>query len=39
MVQAKNGVSDAQSGFRAYGKLALERLSLFENKIALVLSF
>lgn len=27
----KNGVSDAQSGFRAYGKHALESLSMFEN--------
>ena len=27
---AKNGVSDAQSGFRAYGKRALERLVLSE---------
>jgi glycosyltransferase involved in cell wall biosynthesis len=27
----KNGVTDAQSGFRAYSKLALERLSLSEN--------
>ncbi len=27
---AKNGVSDAQSGFRAYGKRALERLALSE---------
>ena len=28
---AKNGVSDAQSGFRAYGKRALEKLSIFED--------
>jgi glycosyltransferase involved in cell wall biosynthesis len=27
----KNGVSDAQSGFRAYNKHALETLSVFEN--------
>ena len=27
----KNGFSDAQSGFRAYSKIALERLSLSEN--------
>lgn len=27
---AKNGVSDAQSGFRAYNRQALERLSIFE---------
>jgi glycosyltransferase involved in cell wall biosynthesis len=27
----KNGVSDAQSGFRAYGKNALEHLSVSEN--------
>ena len=27
----KNGVSDAQSGFRAYSKSALARLSVFEN--------
>ncbi len=27
----KNGVSDAQSGFRAYSKSAVERLSLYEN--------
>jgi hypothetical protein len=27
----KNGVSDAQSGFRSYSKRALERLSLSEN--------
>jgi hypothetical protein len=27
----KNGVSDAQSGFRAYGKHALESLSMSEN--------
>jgi glycosyltransferase involved in cell wall biosynthesis len=27
----KNGVSDAQSGFRAYGKHALKCLSMFEN--------
>lgn len=28
---AKNGVSDAQSGFRAYSREALERLSVVEN--------
>ena len=28
---AKNGVSDAQSGFRAYNRNALERLSVFEE--------
>jgi glycosyltransferase involved in cell wall biosynthesis len=28
---AKNGVSDSQSGFRAYNSKALERLSVFEN--------
>lgn len=28
---AKNGVSDAQSGFRAYNNRALERLSMFED--------
>ena len=28
---SKNAVSDAQSGFRAYGKHALERLSMSEN--------
>jgi glycosyltransferase involved in cell wall biosynthesis len=28
---AKNGVSDAQSGFRAYGRAAIERLSLVES--------
>jgi glycosyltransferase involved in cell wall biosynthesis len=28
---AKNGVSDAQSGFRAYGRKAIERLSLIES--------
>ena len=27
----KNGVSDAQSGFRAYSKLAMQRLSMFEQ--------
>lgn len=27
----KNGFSDAQSGFRAYSKHALERLSMYEN--------
>lgn len=27
----KNAVSDAQSGFRAYSKFALERLSMYEN--------
>jgi glycosyltransferase involved in cell wall biosynthesis len=28
---AKNGVSDAQSGFRAYGRRAIERLSVVES--------
>jgi glycosyltransferase involved in cell wall biosynthesis len=28
---AKNGISDAQSGFRAYGRRALEKLSVFED--------
>lgn len=28
---AKNGISDAQSGFRAYGRKALETLSVFED--------
>jgi hypothetical protein len=27
----KNGISDAQSGFRAYSKLAIQQLSMFEN--------
>ncbi len=31
LASSKNGVSDAQSGFRAYSKVALERLSLSEN--------